>query len=125
MSRDPYTRSSPDVVLVFLRWTGIRAVFHNGWWLVTSVYLVVDAHLTASRLVLVGAAQAVTALVCEVPAGVVADIVSRKWSLVLSHVLMGAAMVATGLVTGFGASSPRRCCGACRGRSPAAPTSRG
>jgi MFS family permease len=70
--------------------------------LVTSVYLVVDAHLTAAQLVLIGVAQGVVALVFEVPAGVLADTLSRKWSLVVSHVLMGTAMLATGLVTGFG-----------------------
>jgi MFS family permease len=90
-----------DLVRIFLRWTWWRAVLHRGWWLVTSVYLVVDAELSASQLVLIGAAQGVVALVFEVPAGVVADTVSRKWSIVISHVLMGTAMLATGLVTGF------------------------
>jgi MFS transporter, DHA3 family, tetracycline resistance protein len=94
--------SGPDLVAVFLRWIWWRAVLHNGWWLVTSVYLVVDADLSPSQLVLIGGAQGVIALVFEVPAGVVADAISRKWSLVVSHVLMGAAMIATGLVTDFG-----------------------
>jgi hypothetical protein len=76
-------------------------VLHRGWWLVTSVYLVVDARLSASELVLIGVAQAVVALVAEVPAGVVADTFSRKWSLVVSHALMGTAMLTPGLVTGF------------------------
>lgn len=93
--------SSPDLVAVFLRWIWWRAVLHNGWWLVTSVYLVVDADLSPSQLVLIGVAQGVIALVFEVPAGVVADTISRKWSLVVSHVLMGTAMIATGLVTDF------------------------
>jgi MFS family permease len=92
----------PDLVAVFSRWIWWRAVLHNGWWLVTSVYLVVDADLSPSQLVLIGAAQGVVALVFEVPAGVVADVISRKWSLVVSHVLMGTAMIATGLVTDFG-----------------------
>ena len=92
----------PDLVAVFLRWTWWRAALHRGWWLVTSVYLVVDADLSASELVLIGAAQAGVGLLFEVPAGVVADTLSRKWSLVLSHVLMGSAMIATGLVTDFG-----------------------
>jgi MFS family permease len=87
---------------VFLRWTWCRAVLHRGWWLVTSVYLIVDARLSAAELALIGVAQGVVALVFEVPAGVVADTISRKWSLVVSHVLMGTAMAATGLVTGFG-----------------------
>ena len=92
----------PDLDTVFVRWMWARAVLHRGWWLVTSVYLVIDARLSAAQLVLVGVAQGVVALVFEVPAGVLADTVSRKWSLVVSHLLMGTAMIATGLVTGFG-----------------------
>jgi Major Facilitator Superfamily len=91
----------PDLVAAFLRWIWWRAVLHNGWWLVTSVYLVVDAGLSPSQLVLIGVAQGGVALVFEVPAGVVADTISRKWSLVVSHVLMGSSMIATGLVTDF------------------------
>lgn len=79
----------------------MRAALHRGWWLVASVYLVVDAGLTASELVLIGSAQGLFALVSEVPAGVLADTISRKWSLVLSQVLMGTAMLTTGLVTSF------------------------
>ena len=94
---------APDLVAVFTRWIWWRAVLHNGWWLVTSVYLVVDADLSASQLVLVGVGQNAVALVCEVPAGVLADTISRKWSLVVSHALMGSSMIATGLVTDFGA----------------------
>jgi MFS family permease len=92
----------PGLDTVFVRWTWCRAVLHRGWWLVTSVYLVVDAGLSASELVLVGVAQSLVAILFEVPAGVVADTISRKWSLVASHLLMGTAMIATGLVTGFG-----------------------
>jgi MFS family permease len=94
---------TPHVVAIFLRWIWWRAVLHNGWWLVTSIYLVVDADLSPSQLVLIGAAQGAVGLVFEVPAGVLADTISRKWSLVVSHVLMGTAMIATGLVTDFGA----------------------
>jgi MFS family permease len=86
---------------VFIRWTWMRAVLHNGWWLVTSVYLVVDAGLSPAQLVLIGSVQSAFALVCEVPAGVIADTISRKWSLVISQVLMGTAMLATGLFESF------------------------
>ncbi|GAB3821277.1 hypothetical protein GCM10028799_32430 [Kribbella italica] len=85
----------------FVRWNWVRAVLHNGWWLVTSVYLVLDAGLSAAQIVAIGAVQGIFALCCEVPAGVLADTVSRKWSLVVSQVLMGTAMLATGLVTSF------------------------
>jgi MFS family permease len=97
----PVNRADLDLSSAFVRWVWCRALLHRGWWLVTSVYLVVDAGLRAPELVLIGVAQAVVALVFEVPAGVVADTFSRRWSLVVSHVLMGAAMLTTGLVTGF------------------------
>lgn len=95
--------ADPNPAAVYLRWIWWRAVFHNGWWLVASVYLVADAHLSPSQLVLIGVAQGVIALVFEIPAGVVADTISRKWSLVVAHILMGTAMIVTGLVTDFGA----------------------
>jgi MFS family permease len=85
----------------FIRWTWMRAVLHNGWWLVASVYLVVDAGLSPAQLVLIGSVQSGFALIFEVPAGVVADTISRKWSLVISQVLMGTAMIATGLFSSF------------------------
>ena len=90
-----------DVAATFVRWTCMRAVFHRGYWLVTSLYLVVDADLSAFQLVFLGTAQGLTALACEVPTGVMADTISRKWSIVISHVVMGLSMLATGLVTGF------------------------
>ncbi len=76
-------------------------MLHNGWWLAAGVYLVADAGLPTSQLLLVGVAQGTVALLFEVPAGVIADTMSRKWSLVFSSVLMGAAMLATGMVTLF------------------------
>jgi MFS family permease len=91
----------PDITTVFLRWMGMRAVLHRGYWLVTSLYLVVDAHLSAFQLVFLGTAQGIISLVVEVPAGVVADTISRKWALVIAHTLVGISMVITGLVTAF------------------------
>ncbi len=94
-------RAASDVAAVFLRWTFLRAVFHRGWWLVASIYLVVVADLPASQLVFYGVAMAITMLVAEVPTGVVADAFSRKWSLVVAHLVMGSGMVMLGLVTAF------------------------
>jgi len=48
--------------VAYVRWNWARAVLHRGWWLVTAVYLVVDAHLLASRLVLIGVVQAAVAI---------------------------------------------------------------
>lgn len=93
--------SPTDLATSFIRWVWLRALLHRGWWLVTSVYLVIDAGLSPSQLVLIGVAQGAVMFAFEVPAGVLADTISRKWSLVISHLLMGTAMLATGLVTNF------------------------
>jgi MFS family permease len=90
-----------DVAVTFLQWTCMRAVFHRGYWLVTSLYLVVVADLSAFQLVFIGTAQGVTALAFEVPTGVMADTISRKWSIVIAHLVMGTSMLVTGLVTAF------------------------
>jgi predicted MFS family arabinose efflux permease len=93
--------SDRDVAATFLRWTWTRAVFHRGYWLVTSLYLVAVADLSPFQLVVLGTAQGLTALASEVPTGVMADTVSRKWSVVVAHLVMGIGMLATGLVTSF------------------------
>jgi hypothetical protein len=92
-------RGQPDIARAFLRWSAMRAALHRGWWLVTAVYLVVDARLDAAGLVSVAVAQSLTAILAEVPVGVFADTVGRKRSLLVAHALMGTAMLATGLVT--------------------------
>lgn len=90
-----------DIATTYQRWTFMRAVFHRGWWLVTSLYLVVVADLSASQLALYGAVLAITGLLAEVPTGVMADAISRKWSLVIAHLVLGAGMVLMGFVTTF------------------------
>ena len=90
-----------ELVTLFLGWIGVRAVLHNGWWLVTSLYMVLDAQLPPAQLLVIAAAQGVAAMIFEVPAGVLADAVSRKWAIVVAHPLMGAAMITTGLFPDF------------------------
>jgi predicted MFS family arabinose efflux permease len=90
-----------NVATTFLRWTWVHALLHRGWWLVTTLYLVVVADLTPSELALYGAVLGGTMLLAEIPTGVVADSVSRKWSLVIAHVIKGSGMVMMGLVTDF------------------------
>jgi MFS family permease len=90
-----------DPAALYVGWVWWRALLHRGWWLVTSVYLVADARLSGAQLVGVGVAQALIGLVCEIPAGAVADAVSRRRALVASQMLMGTAMGVTGLVTDY------------------------
>lgn len=84
-----------------MAWVAARATLHRGWWVVVSLYMVVDAGLTPAELLVIAAAQGVASVVLEVPAGVLADTVSRKWAIVLAHALMGTAMITTGLFPAF------------------------
>ena len=90
-----------SVAGLYLAWSFLRSFLTRGWWLVTSLYLVVDAGLSPFELVFIGTAQALVVILGEVPAGVFADALSRKWSLVLAHALMGLGMMSTGLVLSF------------------------
>ena len=90
-----------DFATAFLRWTCVRATLARGYWLAAALYLVVVADLTPAELVLIGTFQGITVLIAEVPAGVLADAVSRRLSLVLGHVVMGIGMSMAGLVTSF------------------------
>jgi MFS transporter, DHA3 family, tetracycline resistance protein len=90
-----------DVAASFLRWTVLRAVFHRGYVLVSGLYLVIVAHMSASQLLGLGVVVSVTLLVSDLPTGVWSDAVSRKWPLVAGHLFLAAGMVMTGLVTAF------------------------
>jgi MFS family permease len=97
------------VVTAYLRWALVRAALARGWWLCTAVYLVVDAGLSSSQLILIGVFQGLTVVAAEVPAGVLADSVSRRLTLVVAHVVMGTGMAITGGVTSFAALVLSQC----------------
>jgi predicted MFS family arabinose efflux permease len=90
-----------DVADIFLRWTAMRAICHRGYVLVSSLYFVVDAKLSASQLVVIGTVMSITLLLADIPTGVWSDAISRKWPLVIGHLFLAAGMVMTGLVTAF------------------------
>ena len=85
----------------YLRWTFARALCARGWWLATALYLVVVAELEPFQLVLIGTFQGAIVLVSEVPAGVLADAVSRRLALTLAQLISGAGMALAGMVESF------------------------
>jgi MFS family permease len=89
------------VAAAFLRWTGARAVFHRGYVLTSGIYFVIDARLSASQIIGLGTAMAVTLALTDIPAGAWSDAFSRKWPLVVGHGFLAAGMVLTGLVTAY------------------------
>jgi MFS family permease len=76
-------------------------VFHRGYVLTSGIYFVVDARLSASRIIALGTVIAVTLTLSDIPAGAWSDTFSRKWPLVAGHGFLATGMVMTGLVTAY------------------------
>jgi MFS transporter, DHA3 family, tetracycline resistance protein len=68
-------------------------------WVVMSVYLVQQLHLSPLQLVLMGTAMEAAVFLFEIPTGVVADTYSRRLSLVIGYLGMGVTWLAVGLVS--------------------------
>lgn len=90
-----------DIAALFLRWTCLRAVLSRGYWTVASLYLVVDAHLSAFQLLLLGTVMGITLVLSDIPTGVWSDAIGRKWPLVIGHLFVAAGMIMMGVVTAF------------------------
>lgn len=68
---------------------------------VTSLYEATVAGLTPVQLILVGTALEISAFVFEVPTGIVADVYSRRLSIIIGYVLMGVGFLVEGLFPAF------------------------
>ena len=88
-------RHRPD--RLFLLTGGVQGLAFS-WGLPAMVWWVVDLRLSPFRLAVLGTALVLSILVAETPTGVVADLYSRKYSVVAAYLVMGAAM-ALGPVT--------------------------
>ncbi len=88
-------RHRPDRLFLL---TGFVQGLAFAWGLPAMVWWVVDLRLSPFRLAVLGTALVLTILVAETPTGVIADLYSRKYSVVAAYVVMGTAM-ALGPVT--------------------------
>ncbi len=70
---------------------------------VNSIYYITVVELTPLQLVLVGTTLEFTVFVCEVPTGVLADVKSRRLSVIVGYVLIGVGFVLEGSAPYFGA----------------------
>ncbi len=68
---------------------------------VMSLYEATTAGLSAVQLVLVGTTLEVSAFLFEVPTGVVADVYSRRLSIIIGYLLMGAGFLVEGSFPAF------------------------
>ena len=92
-------RHRPD--RLFLLTGGVQGLAFS-WGLPAMVWWVVDLRLSPFRLAVLGTALVLSILVTETPTGVVADLYSRKYSVVAAYVVMGSAMALTPVTELFG-----------------------
>lgn len=74
---------------------------HRAFWPLFFVRLVTDVDLSPLQLVLLGTVFELTILVSEIPTGVVADIFSRRLSVILSFFIVGGAMLMSAVVSPY------------------------
>jgi MFS transporter, DHA3 family, tetracycline resistance protein len=86
---------------VYLIHSGALALFLSLAWTVNLVYQVQTVGLNPLQIVLVGTALELTAFLFEVPTGVVADVYSRRLSVITGTFLLGVGFIVMGAVPVF------------------------
>jgi MFS transporter, DHA3 family, tetracycline resistance protein len=92
-----------DAYRVFLAMEGASALFWSLMVTLNMVYQVTVVKLDPLQLVLVGTVLETVVFVCEIPTGVVADVYSRRLSIIIGLVLIGVGFTLEGTVPRFGA----------------------
>ena len=87
---------------VYLILSGITSFSFAVFATLSAVYRIQVAGLDPLQLILIGTALELTVFLFEVPTGVVADVFSRRRSILIGVVLVGAGFVLEGLVPVFG-----------------------
>ncbi len=90
-----------DPARLYLLVEGVTALVFGIAWTIFSLYLIKDVHLDPLQLVLVGTVLEATAFFCEIPTGIVADVYSRRLSVIIGYLLLGAGFLLLGLTTNF------------------------
>lgn len=97
------TSRKMDAYRLYLLMTGASSLFFTFVFAVNMVYQVERVGLSPLQLVLVGTTLEITAFLFEVPTGIVADVYSRRLSVIIGYALIGVGFLVEGLIPSFGA----------------------
>ncbi len=86
-------------VYLFIEFTA--SAFFAMMFVTMSLYEATIAGLTPMQLVLVGTTLEISAFVFEIPTGIVADVYSRRLSIIIGYFLMGIGLLVEGLFPAF------------------------
>lgn len=92
-----------DALRVYLVQGGAGAVFFSMIFTVNMIYQVENVGLNPLQLVLVGTTLELSVLLFEIPTGVVADVYSRRLSVIIGFFIMGVGFLIEGLFPVFAA----------------------
>ncbi|MFN8401785.1 MAG: MFS transporter [Anaerolineales bacterium] len=92
-------RVEASKVYYFIEFTS--SAFFSMMFVVISLYEATVAGLTPMQLVLVGTTLEVSAFLFEIPTGVVADVFSRRLSIIIGYIMMGTGFLVEGLFPSF------------------------
>lgn len=92
-----------DAYRLYLLMSGASALFFTLVFSVNMIYQVQTVGLSPLQLVLVGTTLELTVFLFEVPTGVVADVYSRRLSLIIGFALIGAGFLVEGSIPTFAA----------------------
>lgn len=101
-SRLTRVASRPSAHLVWLVYSGAWGFIGTLSWTTAAVYFIRDVHMTPLQLVLAGTALEVAYFCFEIPTSVVADLYSRRLSVVVAAVVSGLAMIWIGVLPAAG-----------------------
>ncbi len=91
----------PDAYKLYLLMMGLQAFALSTVFTVNLVYQVKQVGLNPLQLVLIGTALELTAFLMEIPTGVVADVHSRRLSVILGFILLGFGFIVEGSIPLF------------------------
>jgi MFS family permease len=94
---------APDrrTLRIFLHSGFVWQLCWSSYWTLFFLRIVIDVGLDPLQLLLLGTAKEITILLVEIPTGVVADIRSRRLSVILAFLICGFAIVGAGVATSF------------------------
>lgn len=92
----------PDAYFVYLIYSGASSLFLSTIFTVDLVYQVQVAHLNPLQLVLVGTVLEATCFLSQLPTGMIADVFSRRLSVIVGVFLIGAGFILEGSIPRFG-----------------------
>ncbi|MEM7288060.1 MAG: hypothetical protein AAF480_17045, partial [Actinomycetota bacterium] len=103
MDAVPDDRTADTALGIFLRSGFVWQLCWSSYWTLFFLRVVVDVGLDPLELLLLGTTKEVTILLTEIPTGVVADIRSRRQSVIIAFLVCGVAAAGAGVASSFGA----------------------